>query len=514
MESRLNHTADGVRSFDDYRVLAEAIPQLVWATTPSGAVDYWNRAWYEYTGLQPGAGMDDAWLAAVHPEDLRRTVERWQRSVTCGDPYDTEYRLRRHDGAYRWFVARGQAVAGPGGDVVRWYGTCTDVDALKVAEAAVRESAALFRKLANSLPQIVWTANAAGENTYLNHRWFDYTGFPRSAGYDLIAVAHPDDVPQTIEKWTHALATGTIFETEYRLKRADGVYRWFLGRAVPVRASDDTITEWFGSCTDIHDQKRAEAEMRTAYEREHRIATTLQRAFLTHHMPEIAGLRFDAIYRPADNESEVGGDWYDAIELDDGRIVISIGDVAGHGLDAAVVMGNVRQAIRVVAQVVDQDPVAMLDAVDRSLRRESPDKIVTAFIGIIDGRAGTLAYATAGHPPPFLYADGVVHEVLARGLPLGLRDTPYGAGETIALPATGRLVLYTDGLIESTRDVFEGERRLRQALIDADRDEPENLAQYVQERVLVEGARDDVAVLAVTMCASAAPRSALREQVA
>jgi serine phosphatase RsbU (regulator of sigma subunit) len=241
-----------------------------------------------------------------------------------------------------------------------------------------------------------------------------------------------------------------------------------------------------------------EAELRGAYAREHRIAATLQRAFLAHDMPEIDGLSFDAIDRPAERDAEVGGDWYDAIVLDDGRVVVSIGDVAGHGLDAAVVMGNVRQAIRVVAQAVERDPVAILDAVDRSLRRDSPETIVTAFIGIVDPGTWTLAFASAGHPPPLMYADGLVSEVSGCGLPLGLREAGGDTVRTLALTRPSTLVLYTDGLIESTRDIEAGETRLREAIAMSDRAAPARPAKFIQERVLFDGIRDDVAVLTLT----------------
>ncbi len=487
------------RRIDDFRTLADAIPQIVWAAKADGSVDYMNRAWFEYSGQSERQALADGWHAVMHPDDLERIVAEWQRCIETGESYDVEFRLRRADGAYRWFVGRAEAVRDERAEIVRWYGGCTDVDDLKVAQNALRERATTFRKLANSLPQIVWMTDGNGKNTFLNNRWFDYTGIDPRSPHALERVAHPDDYRAAIDLWRECLASGAVYEIEYRLKRADGVYRWFLGRAVPVRNADERIGEWFGSCTDIEDRKRAENEIRTAYEREHRIATTLQRAFLTHRMPQVDGLRFDAVYRPAEREAEVGGDWYDAIELDDGRIVISIGDVAGHGLDAAVVMGNVRQSIRVVSQAMAMDPVEMLDVADRSLRRESPDTLVTAFIGIIDAARVSIAFATAGHPPPLLYADGIFTELAARGLPLGLRDGHSGRLAHVDLPASGTLLLYTDGLVESTRDLDEGERRVREALATADRDELANPAQYVQERVLREGARDDVAVLAVTI---------------
>ncbi len=510
----MHHPFASERRLDDYRTLADAIPQLVWSTNGDGVVDYCNRAWYDYTGQTEAEVLRGDWTAVIGPDELDLTIASWQRSVDDGTPFEIEYRLRRHDGVYRWFVNRGQPVTDAAGAVVRWYGTCTDIDDLKAAESTLRKNAAQFRRLADSLPQIVWMANGEGRNSFLNRRWFDYTGVDPRLPHSLQMVVHPDDFAEAWTRWQEAIAAGSIYEIEYRLKRVDGVYRWFLGRAVPVRRFDDTIEEWFGSCTDIEDQKRAEAEIRSAYERERRIATTLQQAFLSHNLPDVPGLRFDAVYRPAEHEAEVGGDWYDAIELDDGRIVVSIGDVAGHGLDAAVVMGNVRQAIRVVAQLTDHDPVMMLDAVDRNLRRESPGKIVTAFIGIVDPVARTLAFSSAGHPPPLLVANGRIRPLSTRGLPLGLRDIARGTLDAVGLPRRGTLVLYTDGLIESTRDLDEGEARLREALDRADVDRVANPAQFIEARVLRDRARDDVAILTMTIDGRETGRARLGEQVA
>jgi PAS domain S-box-containing protein len=483
---------------DDYRHLAETIPQMVYAARPDGSLEYFNRAWYAYTGQTPEEALDFGWSDVVHSDDLAKTSTGWLESMATGTSFDAAFRLRRHDGVFRWFVGRGEPVRGDAGRIVRWYGGCTDVDDLKLAEAALRESGHSFHRLAHSLPQIVWMTDAAGTNTFLNHRWHHYTGVDPLAPHSLAAVTHPDDYERAMVSWRHSLASGELFETEYRLRRADGAYRWFLGRAIAVRGANDEIVEWFGSCTDIEDQKRAQAEVRIAYERERRIAMTLQGAFLTEHLPSVAGFAFDAVYRPADNEAEIGGDWYDAIELDDGRVVISIGDVAGHGLDAAVVMGKLRQTIRAVARIVDFDPVAILDATDRSLRCEAADTICTAFVGVLDPRSQTLSFASAGHPPPLLRSNETIVELRGRGLPLGLRRPGEGRGDSLALPQTGMLVLYTDGLIESTRDLEAGERRLRDALGAVD-DTTGAPARYIAERVLANGARDDVAILAVTI---------------
>ncbi len=187
---------------------------------------------------------------------------------------------------------------------------------------------------------------------------------------------------------------------------------------------------------------------------------------------------------------------------------MSIGDVTGRGLTAAVIMGRMRQAIETLA-AYEPDPVRLLDAADGVLRRAHPDAIVTALVGVLDLRAGTLTYATAGHPAPFVRGtDGSVRQLPAHGLPLGLRDGGQPPATTVVLPPDALTVFFTDGLVESTRDIDEGERRVIAALRDDDVAHARSSAASLVARVLPEGARDDVAVLTVrtrTRTADAAP---------
>ena len=238
------------------------------------------------------------------------------------------------------------------------------------------------------------------------------------------------------------------------------------------------------------------------YEREHRVAVTLQRAMLPAILPAVDGLTFDAVYFPGATEAEIGGDWYDAIALPDGRVVVSIGDVTGRGLTAAVIMGRMRQAIETLA-TYETDPGRLLDAADNVLRRAHPDAIVTALVGVVDSAAHTLDYATAGHPTPIVRApDGTTRQLPGRGLPLGLRDGYRPARTSIVLPPSSLVVFFTDGLVESTRDIAEGERRVFAALDERAVAEGEAPAAALVARVLDDGVRDDVAVL--TMRVSAA----------
>ncbi len=234
-----------------------------------------------------------------------------------------------------------------------------------------------------------------------------------------------------------------------------------------------------------------------AFQQARHIAEAFQQALLPPSLPKVPEFAFDAYYAASDDEARVGGDWYDAVELLDGRIAVSIGDVTGRGLQAAIVMSKVRQAIGTLA-LSNPEPTSVLDAADFELRRLYPDTIVTAFVGIFDPKANTLSYATAGHPPPFLLtADGALLQMPGHGLPVGLRSDREPAALKWYLQKDARLVFYTDGLLESTHDFFEGERRVTQALLESVRTHERPTAESLCRAVLYDGSGDDVAVMIV-----------------
>ncbi|MDP9104452.1 MAG: SpoIIE family protein phosphatase [Candidatus Eremiobacteraeota bacterium] len=267
-----------------------------------------------------------------------------------------------------------------------------------------------------------------------------------------------------------------------------------LGRGeetVPIGGSDE-----------IADLDTTYHQMTRMLKETHHVASTLQRALLPQGLPDVAGIDFDGVYEPGKSEAQVGGDWYDAVRLADGRVLVSIGDVAGSGLQSAVIMAAMREVIRGVAQVY-ADPATMIDAADRTLKSEHPDSLVTAFVAVFDPIARTLAYCSAGHPPPLLrLTDGTVVDLPSQGLPLGIRARDDVDARSTQIPDGATVLFYTDGLTESTRDVVAGEQRLRDALANPAIASQPNLAQAIYDDVLRDGTHDDVAILAMRLDAS------------
>lgn len=235
------------------------------------------------------------------------------------------------------------------------------------------------------------------------------------------------------------------------------------------------------------------------FERTYRVADRLQRALLPDSFPRVRGASFHAAYRPASDEAEVGGDWYDAFALPDGRIAISMGDVAGHGLEAATVMGEIRQAMRSTA-VNQQSPAAVLEHINSVISLRKGIGMVTAIFGYYEPVRRELTYAVAGHPPPVLAAAGAFNGFLpGGGVPLGVEAAVRASDWTVALPPRSCVVFYTDGMTEYSRDVIVGEQRLIEASARAFESDPENPALALQERIFdAQINRDDAATLTLS----------------
>jgi CHASE3 domain sensor protein/anti-sigma regulatory factor (Ser/Thr protein kinase) len=253
--------------------------------------------------------------------------------------------------------------------------------------------------------------------------------------------------------------------------------------------------------------------------RQRRAAELFQGAALPASLPDLPGFAFDTMYVPAALEDPVGGDWYDALQLNDGRIVISIGDVAGNGLKAAVTMAGIRRGIRTVAEI-HANPVAMLEAVDRSLRSEQPDQIATAFVAVLDPIELKLFFASAGHPAAVLREpSGAVRTIGSPGLPLGIRGHGEGSVEYVDLPPGSFLVFHTDGLIEARRDLIAAEAQLHRLVADDAIRRAPGPARAIYETMLPPArpgsggeTRDDIAILTLDIAEDAGLREAAVER--
>src|SRR6201984_525267 len=247
------------------RQVIDTIPTLAWSILPDGSNEFLNKRWHEYTGLSPEESHGSGWQAAIHPEDRALLLEKWQGLLSSGEPGEMEARLRRHDGVFRWFLMRVEPLRDETGKIVRWYGTCTDIETLKETEAKLREDESELRRITDLIPQTIVVQDPLGTPIYANQATLDYTGLTAE---DVIAplfrerIFHPDDLERLREQRKAALGRGLPFEIEQRARRNDGQYRWFLIRYNPFRNDQGLVTRWYATGTDIDDRVRAEERTR------------------------------------------------------------------------------------------------------------------------------------------------------------------------------------------------------------------------------------------------------------
>ena len=253
---------------EQLRQMIDSIEQLAWMAHPDGYIFWYNRRWYEYTGKTPEQMEGWGWETVHDPQILPKVMERWQESMRTGEPLDMEFPLLGSDGVYRSFLTRVLPLRDSEGQVVRWFGTNTNIEALRRAQDVLVESERKFRELAETLPELLWVADSEGRIVYYNPQWHTFTGLAEGEGLadSWVTLIHPEEIEHLFKTWQTSLANGQHYECEARVRRYDGAYRWFLHRAEPVRDPQGKVVKWLGTSTDIHERKLTEQALRHSNE--------------------------------------------------------------------------------------------------------------------------------------------------------------------------------------------------------------------------------------------------------
>jgi steroid delta-isomerase-like uncharacterized protein len=247
-------------------VIINTIPTTAWTTRPDGYCDFVNQRWLDYAGMTAEQAEGWGWAAAIHPDDREGLVEYWTSCLASGVPVEAEARMRRFDGSYRWFLFRANPARDESWKIVKWYGTNIDIEDRKRVEDGLRASELSWRQIVDNIPGFVATTSAMGEIEFLNRQLLEYFGKTTEElkNWALIDAVHPDDLPRVIETRKKSIEAGHIYEVEHRCRRADGVYRWFQVRGLPVRDEEGLITVWYLLLTDIEDLKKAEEALQSS----------------------------------------------------------------------------------------------------------------------------------------------------------------------------------------------------------------------------------------------------------
>ena len=532
------------RSEERYRSLVQAGAQVVWVTTPTGEIAEDSPEWRWITGQSLEEYLGNGWLDAVHPEDRERVERDWRECVGGGKIFDSRYRVRTKSGSYKHYDVRAVPIERDG-KIIEWVGASTDVTAQREAEemrgrlteqlsaAALRtarlQQATSMLAEALTVEQVVEVITEVGRSAIgadrsavalldperLRVRTVNPGGLPDSPGHPGGDI--PLDVPSVV---TMAISSRrpVLVENPDALRRvfADVDLDLFLDNTdesawvgMPLLAAGAAIGALrfsFARPRKITDEERVflealagqcalAVERASLFEREHTTAETLQRSLLPDRLPSVPGIILDARYLPVTRNMEIGGDWYDAFRLPDGRLAVAAGDVMGKGLSAAAGMGRVRNALRALA-LTDPRPAAVLAGLDRLFTATELDEQVTTVAYLVfDPVSGEGLAGNAGHPPPLLMSRDA-----SPRLDLGEAGTPLGWASprqqyVFRLPPGNTAVLYSDGLVENRRRGLDaGLDELVAVAAQAApevAEDPARLLEYLVDRMLTGYEQDD-----------------------
>jgi PAS domain S-box-containing protein len=247
----------------DYKNITQTLFHMVWETDHEGNFLHDTKNLKRWTRDGFRELKKGVWVNVIRQGKLLKIKDLWQEAVVKGKSLTTEFRVSKKNGLNSWFYGKSMPFIHKQGKVVTWVGAGINIDRLKQMEERLANSEKQYQLLAESMPQIVWTANATGEVDYYNQRFADYTGLPVYKGHNWgwKPVIHAEDRKKTLSAWRRAVKRGSLYEMEHRIQRADGAFRWWLSRGVPYKDHTGKVIKWFGTATDIHEQKLNEARL-------------------------------------------------------------------------------------------------------------------------------------------------------------------------------------------------------------------------------------------------------------
>ena len=254
---------DALRASEhELRQMVDSVPGMIAVANSAGQQEYANKRFLDFTGttVEELRGFDGLNLL-IHPDEREMVINEWLRCSALGQPLELDHRLKRFDGVYRWVRVRVDPLLDDRGRIVRWYGLLTDIDDQRRAEEALRDSEQHLRLLVETIPALVSRTTAEGAPDYVNRRIVDYTGQElEQTGWH---VFHPDDRNSHWQKFRHALESGEPWEDTYRLRRADGEYRWFHERSEPLLDRSGRVVCWYFVSVDVNDNREMEEALRS-----------------------------------------------------------------------------------------------------------------------------------------------------------------------------------------------------------------------------------------------------------
>ncbi len=467
-----------------YRFLAESIPQIVWTARPDGVTNYNNRRLFEYFGVTADDAQKLGWLHFRHPEDREEATIRWRHSIKTGEPYECRYRLlRASDQTYRWHLARAVPMRDDAGQIVMWFGTCTDIDDEKRALDAVKQSEERFRLAARAVNGVVYDWDVNNRTVF------------RSEGLHVLVGVQPADAPQSDEWWlslihpqdlarvqplfSKLLETGEDhYAYEYRIQHHDGSWIDVWDHGFLIRDDTGHLIRVVGSATDISQRKRVEQELADANRAKDQFLATLSHELRTPLTPvvlAIDSLRGDPsvpeairddlemIQRNVGLESRLIDDLLDHTRITRGRLELHKEVVDAHATIERAMSSGCAAEIQAKRLALDVD----LSATEQRVRAD-PVRLEQVFVNLLrnavkfTGEGGSIRWRTSndllGHITIDVSDDGIgiashllprIFDAFERGQPAATR---HWGGLGVGLAVCRTIVELHGGSIRAHSD--------------------------------------------------------------
>ncbi len=254
-------------SEERFRLLADTAPVLIWLAGTDSNCYFFNQTWLEFTGRTLDQEIGDGWTDGVHPDDYHYCIETYSNAFKAQKRFRREYRLRRHDGNYRWILDTGVPRFTSNDYFAGYTGSCIDITDRKQVEERLRESEENYRSVIESVKEVIFQTDATGVWTFLNPAWTEITGFTlgESIGTNFLEYIHPDDRQRNVDLFQPLLERKKDYcQHEVRYLTKDGGYRWIEVHAQLTVASDNTITGTSGTLRDITHYKWADIQLKAS----------------------------------------------------------------------------------------------------------------------------------------------------------------------------------------------------------------------------------------------------------
>lgn len=373
---------EGERSL---RELIETAPARIWCFSPEGEPTYWSRQLREFFGFdvdgrdEPGRSRLSTLLRATsHPDDADKTIALVKQNLATGEPWMIRRRQQHRDGEYRWVETHASAMRNADGAIALWTAVNFDIHDLVIAQEALRDREHELAQLVDMLPVYIRRLTAEGEPIFFNKRLTDFIGVGLAdigaPGTARLAPAienfvHPDEVAKVVAALRGALATGEGYAMRYRMRGADGIYRWIETRAEPLRNKDGTIAQWYSVSIDIEDEVRARQAEETLREISDKLAKATQAASLAELSASIAHEVNQPLAAIVAN-SHACQRWLSAAPANVERAQITIERITRDANSAAEVVRRIRALFKQSVEPRDRAPLSGAIAEARSLVAE------------------------------------------------------------------------------------------------------------------------------------------------